>query len=141
MHVRLQPSLADERGFTLIELLVVILILGILAMIALPAFLNQRMKGQDTVAQTTARTIETAVATYAMDADTYNATQADLVNIEPTLDQATPDFTFSGTKDTYEVTVTSKSTTTFTVQRAADGAITRTCSIPERGRCRADSTW
>src|ERR687889_2185351 len=62
----------DERGFTLIELLVVVIIIGILAAIAIPVFLNQREKGYDAQAKSDLRNAATAEETYMTDNNTYS---------------------------------------------------------------------
>jgi type IV pilus assembly protein PilA len=72
MLARLRKA-AEERegGFTLIELLVVIIIIGILAAIAIPVFLNQRQKGYDAQAKSDARNLATLEETYLTDNDHY----------------------------------------------------------------------
>ena len=63
-----------EGGFTLIELLVVIIIIGILAAIAIPVFLNQRKKGYDAQAKSDLRNLATLEETYLTDNQVYTAT-------------------------------------------------------------------
>src|SRR5690348_6053841 len=90
MFTKLLRRTQEEKGFTLIELLVVILIIGILAAIAIPAFLNQKGKAYDSNAKSDARTAATAEETYYTDNAGYTSATANLTSIEPTLNQATP---------------------------------------------------
>jgi type IV pilus assembly protein PilA len=81
---------AEERegGFTLIELLVVIIIIGILAAIAIPVFLNQRQKGYDAQSKADLRNMATAEETYLTDnpagylTTTTPATDANLATLD-----------------------------------------------------------
>ncbi len=90
---RLRERTQSEQGFTLIELLVVILIIGILAAIAIPSFLNQRGKGNDAEAKSVVVTSAEAMETCATDNNgsylAANCDRAALIAIEPTLTDAT----------------------------------------------------
>ena len=65
-----------EGGFTLIELLVVIIIIGILAAIAIPVFLNQRKKAVDASMKSDLRTVANEEETYFTDSQAYKAVGA-----------------------------------------------------------------
>src|SRR3954454_20634301 len=101
----------DESGFTLVELLVVMLILGILAAIAIPAFLKQREKANDADAKADVNTAQQAMETYQTDhAGSYvGADAAALRTIDPALQNA-PLGVSGVAANGYTVTVTADST-------------------------------
>jgi type IV pilus assembly protein PilA len=143
-----------EEGFTLIELLVVILIIGILAAIAIPSFLNQRYKGQDACAKSMVKQMQTAIKTYQTDNNSYSgATLAKLTEIETSITGTTAQGncqplgvgsavsaagagscnTTNPTSTDFCVYAASLSNNTFAISETGTGGVVRTCTIPQNG--------
>jgi len=74
MRARIRKAMEEkDQGFTLIELLVVMIIIGILAAIAVPVFLNQRQKAVDSTMKSDLRTVAQAEETQFVDTQNYLA--------------------------------------------------------------------
>jgi prepilin-type N-terminal cleavage/methylation domain-containing protein len=134
----------SESGFTIIELLVVVIILGLLAAIALPNFLNQQAKAHDVSAKASARVAAIAMEEYEGDHHNYQGANAfELQKIQPTLNDA--DLMVDATPIeggyTLHATAPGAPAATFTFTRAVNGASARTCNRPGEGGCRTDGTW
>lgn len=119
----MKKMLKNKKGFTLIELMIVVAIIGILAAIAIPNFMNYQCKAKQTEAKTILGNIRVAQEAYLAEYDTY------------TQDTGALGITVKGGKIRYDIEVTAADGDSFTATATAnaDGPGNDTWTITEQG--------
>ena len=144
---RVDPDIRGEAAFTLVELLIVILIIGVLAAIAIPSFLDQASKADDATAMELTRSASQAAETYetehsgnyaGIDVKTLHELDGSLQTVEGNNNAyALTAEAFEGGKGYVVTAVAPSSKDTYTITRTATGEVKRTCTAtPGSGGCR-----
>jgi type IV pilus assembly protein PilA len=127
--------------------LVVVLIIGILAAIAIPAFLSQTSKAHDVTGKAQVRTAESAAETYATDnnGEYTGISVTVLQGIEPTLKETVPaKLIVAESTSSRQYKVESEDPYTkskFSLERTAEGSVVRKCSPENAGGCPSGGEW